>query len=80
MADRTFTYVDATREAPMHQPIVAILAGTEFTRDTRDEKSILTAVVKDKTQADRLAKIDGVTEVKEPEKEEPKTPDAPPAS
>lgn len=75
MAARTFTYVDETRKAPMHQPIVAIIAGTEFLRDTREEGSILTAVVTDKTQADRLAKIDGVTETTE--KEEPKAPAAP---
>ncbi|MGV8846378.1 hypothetical protein [Tessaracoccus sp.] len=54
---KTFTlrYVDPDRAPETAQPVQAILAGTVFANGV--------AVVEDKTQADRLLKLKGVTDI-----------------
>lgn len=67
MADRIFTYVAPDRG--LHQPITAILADVEFTRDTGQEDSILHATITDAKLADKIAKFPGVTETTKKAKE-----------
>lgn len=69
MADRTFTYVAPDRG--LHQPITAILADVEFTRDTGQEASILHATITDAKLADKIAKFPGVTETTVTKAKEP---------